>query len=81
MYLRLIDEIFLTWTGDKIDLEKFLNKLNTKHSLIKFGYEIPKEIISVMDIEVYIKNKKLHTKIFRKKTNHQTFLNINSEHP
>ena len=31
--------------------------------------------------EIYIKNIKLHTKIFRKKTDCQTFLNINSDHP
>ena len=30
---------------------------------------------------MHIKNNKLHTKIFRKKTYRQTFLNISSEHP
>ena len=37
--------------------------------------------ISYLDTEIFIKNNKLHTKIFRKKTDRQTFLNINSEHP
>ena len=35
---------------------------------------------SFLNTEIRIKNNKLHTKIFRKKTDHQTFLNINSEH-
>ena len=77
IYLRFIDDIFFIWTGSKTDLEKFLNALNTKHPSIKFDYEISKEIISFLDIEIYIKNNKLHTKIFRKKTDRQTFLNVN----
>ena len=69
------------WTGSKTDLEKFLNALNTKHPSIKFKYEISKERISFLATEIYIKSNKLHTKIFRKKTDHQTFLNVSSEHP
>ena len=80
IYLRFIDDIFFMWTGSKSDLEKVLNELTTKHPSIKFEYEISKERISFLDTEINIKNNKLHTKIFRKKTNRQTFLNINSEH-
>ena len=64
--------------SQKTDLEKFLNELNAKHPSIKFQYETLKERISFLDTEIYIKNNKLHTKIFRKKTDCQTF---NSEHP
>ena len=81
IYLRFIDDIFLIWTGSKTDLEKILNELNAKHPSIKFEYKISKERISFLDTNIYIKNNKLHTKIFRKKTDGQTFLNINSEHP
>ena len=69
------------WTGSKTDLEKFLNELNGKHPSIKFEYEISKEGISFLDTEIYIKNNKLRTKVFRKKADRQTFLKINSEHP
>ena len=81
IYLKFIDNIFFIWTGSKTDLEKFLNKLNTKQPSIKYEYEISKERISFLDTKIYIKNNKLHTKIFRKKADRQTFLNINSEHP
>ena len=81
IYLRFIDLIFFIWTGSKADLENFLNELNTKHQSIKFEYELSKERISFLNTEIHIKNNKLHTKIFRKKTDRQTFLNINSEHP
>ena len=81
IYLRFIDDIFFIWTGSKTDLEKFVNELNTKFTSTKFEYEILKERISYLDTEIFIKNNKLHTKIFRKKPDRQTFLNIESEHP
>ena len=81
IYLRFIDDIFFIWTGSKTDLEKFVNELNTKFPSTKFEYEILKERVSYLDTEMFIKNNKLHTKIFRKKPDRQTFLNIESEHP
>ena len=81
IYLRFVDDIFFIWTGSKTDLEKFINKLNTKHPSIKFEYEISKEKISFLVTEIYIKNNKLYTKIFRNKADRQTFLKINSQHP
>ena len=72
-------DIFFIWTSSKADLEKCLNELNAKHPSIKFEYEISKERISFLDTEIYIKNNKLLTKILRKKTDRQIFLNINSE--
>ena len=82
IYLRFTDDTFFIWTGSKINLESFVNKLNLKHPSIKFEYKISKERISFLDTEIYIKKKKkLHTKIFRKKADPRTFLNINSEHP
>ena len=77
IYLTFIDDIFFIWTGSKTDLENFSNQLNTKHPSIKFECEISKERISFLDTVIYIKNYKLHAKIFRKKTERQTFLNIN----
>ena len=53
IYLRFIENIFFIWTGSKTDLRKFLKELNKRHPSIKFEYEI------------YIKNNKLHSKIFR----------------
>ena len=33
-----------------------------------------------LDMETYIENDKLYTKIYKKESDTQTFLNINSEH-
>ena len=81
IYLRFIDDIFFIWTGNKKDLMKFLNELNTKHESIKSEYQISKASITFLYTGVYIKNKKLYMKTYRKQTDRQTFLNINSEHP
>ena len=81
IYLWFIDHIIFIWKGSKRKLEHFLNELNTKHPSIKFEHEISKERISFLDAKIYIKNNKLQTKKFRKKTDRQTFLNIDSEHP
>ena len=82
IYLRFIDDIFFIWTGSKSNVEKFLIELNIKYTSIKFEYEIMKEWSSFLNTEIYIKNNKLKTKIFRKKADFQIFLNlINSEHP
>ena len=80
IYLRFIDDIFLIWIGNKKDLMKFLNELNTKHESIKFKYQISHTRITNLDTDVYIKNNKLYIKIYTKGTNRQTFLNINFEH-
>ena len=60
---------------------KYLNDLNTKHESITFKYQISKTRITSLDTEIYRKSNKLCTKLYRKKTDLQTFLNINSEHP
>ena len=46
---------------------KFLNELNTKHESITFAYKMSKTSITFLDTEVYIKNNKLYTKIYKKK--------------
>ena len=81
IYLRFIDNIFFIWTGNKKNVMKFLNEFNTKHEFIKFQYQISKTSITNLDTDVCIKNNRLYTKIYRKRTDRQTFLNINSEHP
>ena len=61
-------------------IKQLENWITYKHPSVKFEYEISKERILVLDTEIYIKIK-LHAKIFRKKIDRQTFLNMKSEHP
>ena len=36
LYLRYIDDIFMTWTGSFDAFKNFIDKLNSCHSSIKF---------------------------------------------
>ena len=53
---------------------KFLNELNTKHESITFEYKMSKTSITFLDTEVYIKNNKLYTKIYKKKKKKKNIL-------
>ena len=77
----MIDDKFFIWTGTKERLISKLDELNRKHETNKFEYKTSKTSISFLDTDMYIKNKKLDTKIYRKQTNRQSFLHIDSEHP
>ena len=70
-YLRFIEDIFFIWTGSQDQLITFLNDLNTKHISINFEYKISQSSIPFLYTEVYIKNNKLYTKIYRKETDKQ----------
>ena len=80
-YLRFIGDIFFIWAGSKGHLIAFLNDLNIKHNSIKFEYKISQSSMPFLDTEVYIKNNKLYTKVYRKETSRQNFLHINPEQP
>ena len=80
-YFRYIDGIFLNWTGTKDELVQFFKDLNNKHPSMKFGYKASKDRIVFLDTEVNLHNSKLHTRIYRKETDRQHYVHINSEHP
>ena len=77
----MIDDKFFIWTGTKERLISKLDELNRKHETNKFEYKTSKTSIFFLDTDMYIKNKKLDTKIYRKQTNRQSFLHIDWEHP
>ena len=72
----MIDDKFFIWTGTKERLISKLDELNRKHETNKFEYKTSKTSIFFLDTDMYIKNKKLDTKIHRKQTNRQSFLHI-----
>ena len=83
IYLRFIDDIFFIWTGTKKQLTNCWNNLNKKHNSIKFEYKISQTCITFLDTKASIQNKKFTkvTKIYRKSTDRQNLLHIDSEHP
>ena len=79
-YFRYIDDMFLIWTGTKNELDQFKD-LSKKHPSKKIDHKASKNRILFLDIEIYLHNGKLHTKIYRKETDQQYFFHIKSEHP
>ena len=55
--------------------------LNKKYPSIKFDYKASKNWIVFLDIEIYLHNGKLHTKIYRKETDRRHYPHIKSELP
>ena len=74
LYLRS-DDIFMIWTGTKLQFEQFIMHLNQQHSSIKFIYKISNEAVELLDTTVYIdKNNQLQTKLYRKPTDRENYL-------
>ena len=81
-FLRLIDDLFMMWTGTEEELLKFINELNQKHKTIKFDFKYSKTKIEFLDVLVYKDiNNKLQITLCKKPTNHQSYLHANSEYP
>ena len=76
----LLTIYFFIWTDNNTNLERFLKRVRYK-TPINWIWIQNIERISILGNEMYIKNNELNTKIFRNKTDRQTFLKINSGHP
>ena len=79
-YFRYIDDVILIWIGTKNELNQFLKNLNKKCPSIKSDYKASKNRIVFLDTEIYLHNSKFDTKIYRKETDRQNYLDIKSEH-
>jgi len=80
-FARFVDDIFLLWTEDKAKLDAYLEILNSCHNTIKFTFEISENSINFLDTTVYIENKKIQTKLYKKPTDNKKYLAFNSAHP
>ena len=69
----------MIWTGTEEGLLKFINKLNQKYKTIKFDFKFSQT--KFLDVLVYKDiNNKLQTTLYKKATDHQSYLHANSEH-
>ena len=81
--VRLVDDIFFTWTDSEETLLEFVNTLNNSHPTIKFELNYSYTNVNFLDTTVYIDptNNTLHTKLFIKPTHKNQYLHFHSEHP
>ena len=52
LYLRYIDDIYLTWTETLDELNKFIAKINYVHPSIKFDFNYSSNSVNFLDTTV-----------------------------
>ena len=79
---RQVDDIFFVWKGSKEDLELFVWRLNGVEYRVQFTLELEKEgFLPFLDVGLMKTGGKLVTRIYRKPTHTQQYINWNSNHP
>ena len=73
IWLRLLDDIFMMWKDEKLELDKFLAALNSHHQTIRFTHTIDQNEIPFLDTVVYRStSNRIHTRIYHKPTDQPT---------
>jgi len=78
---RYIDDIFGLFYGTEPELMNWFNHLNNSHPNIKFTKDSSFLQIPFLDSLVYIKDNKIHTKLYKKTTDKKQYLEYNGNHP
>ena len=74
---RFIDDNLVIWTGTDETFNEFFNFLNLFHPTIK----VDEPQHEFLDLEISIKNGKIHTDLYRKETSKPNALLPSSAHP
>jgi hypothetical protein len=78
LYKRYIDDVFII-TRDS-DIAQLQNDLNSLHSDIKLTWTAAAKHVNFLDLNVFIKNGKLHTNVYQKQLNNYAYLPFHSYH-
>jgi len=82
LWLRFLDDIFMLWDHSLEQLESFVKALNEFHESINFTYDISREHVSFLDVDIYRDSmNKICTKVHIKNTNVHQYLEYSSCHP
>ena len=81
VWFRFIDDIWSLFIRTEVELQKFIEYLNTIHKTIKFTFEYSKLTLPFLDVLTYIEDSRIKTTLFVKKTNNQAYLDFTSCHP
>lgn len=78
LYKRFIDDVFII-TKDS-DVAELQNELNSLHPAIKLTWSPLAKYCNFLDVNVSIKNGKLHTSVYQKQLNTYAYLPFHSYH-
>lgn len=79
-YWRYIDDLCFIWSGNTEDLKNFHTYMNSKMPSIKFTLEYSADQISFLDVMIKKVGTVLHTELYKKETDRNTFLHFSSYH-
>jgi len=80
-WYRFIDDIFLVWQSGMESLQLFLKNLNTFFSSLNFTWNISQNSVTFLDVDVFLDNGVIKTKVHVKDTNKMQYLHYESCHP
>jgi len=78
LYKRFIDDVFII--SRDTDTTELVNELDSLHPAIKLTWTPLAKHCSFLDLNVFIKNNKLHTNVFQKQLNTYAYLPYHSYH-
>ncbi|XP_073425439.1 uncharacterized protein [Dendrobates tinctorius] len=82
LWVRYIDDIFLVWQGNEVQLSNFMERINSNDRNIHLTYQYDMTKVSFLDVNVWRDNDNiLQTSIFRKETSSNMLLHASSAHP
>lgn len=79
-YKCFIDDVFLIWPHGESNLLTFIDAFNSAHPSISFSSDHSPSTINFLDVNVTVSEGKLITKLYRKPTDKQQYLNFQSSH-
>ena len=81
LWRRYIDDIFMIWSENILELQNYFNHLNQCLPSINFESNISESEINFLNVKVLIKNNAITTSLFTKDTDTLSHLDFSSCHP
>lgn len=78
---RYIDDVFVIWRGSREEAHDFVKSLNCNELNLKFTADISDTKVEFLDVEIYIEENTIQTKLHRKNTAGNSVLHAQSAHP
>ena len=80
LYLRYVDDVFAIFRQG-VDIDTFLNKINSSHPDIKFTVEQATKTLPFLDVELKLDENSFDSWVWRKKTHTGVLLNYTAIAP
>lgn len=80
-WYRYIDDLFIIWQGTSDEAERFIQRLNINNLNLNFTATLSQTSINFLDVELYVNDNVLHTRLHRKSTAVNAVVHASSAHP